>query len=274
MKIIYIDESGDTIPLSQNGKKFFSLTGCIIDEADFMVIEQGLHAIKAKYYGNKEIEFKANFIRYANPDIPSINSPLKLNDRQKYNELEADLSAFMKQIPVTTISVVIDKAAYWQEWPAQNPYSTAYVFLLERFNKFLAECNCLGLAIIDPREGQVNKQFIGDHLRDVHNRMRYPTSLDGWHDKTDRVIERLLYSASEDTIGIQLADLYGYPVFHIYEYNKKATQYWRFSEVSLPKMRRGPDGQLFGYGLKVYPKSKIDPFAESTFDGRDPSRPT
>ncbi|MBU0650002.1 DUF3800 domain-containing protein, partial [Patescibacteria group bacterium] len=31
MNLMYIDESGDTIPLSQNGKKFLVLTGCIID---------------------------------------------------------------------------------------------------------------------------------------------------------------------------------------------------------------------------------------------------
>ncbi|MBI2621766.1 MAG: DUF3800 domain-containing protein [Candidatus Levybacteria bacterium] len=34
MHIMYIDESGDTTPLSQGGKKFLILTGCIIFEND------------------------------------------------------------------------------------------------------------------------------------------------------------------------------------------------------------------------------------------------
>ncbi|HET9850084.1 MAG TPA: DUF3800 domain-containing protein [Candidatus Saccharimonadales bacterium] len=261
MKLLYIDESGDTVPISQGGKNFFTLTGCIIDELDFGAIEEEFRKLKSSFYSDQEIEFKANFLRYANPDIPNVSSPLKLNDRGQYNQLENILSDFMKKIPVTVISIVIDKALYWKDWPAQNPYSTAYVFLLERFNMFLTENDSLGMAIIDPREGQVNKQFIGDHLRYVHRSMRYPSIFDNWHGKTDRVIERLLYSASEDTIGIQLADIYGYATFHIYEYKKKANEYWRFSEVTLPKMRRGPSNQLKGYGLKIYPKSKIDPFS-------------
>ena len=136
MYIMYIDEAGDTIPLSQAGKKFLVLTGCIIHEKDKLGIEHSLRAIKKKFYFDEDIEIKSNYLRYANPDL-SEKSPLKLNDRGKYNELEADITQFLKDIPVTLISVVIDKHAYWQKYPAQNPYSTAYTFLSERFQKFL-----------------------------------------------------------------------------------------------------------------------------------------
>lgn len=260
MKLFYVDESGDTIPLSQGGKKFLVLTGSIIDETNFLPIEKKLRAIKQKYYNDPDIEFKSNFIRNANPDIPDGKSPLKLHDRQKYNELETDLTDFLKSIEVTNISIVIDKAEFWKKYPSQNPYDTAYVFLLERFNLYLQEVGCLGMVIIDPREGRVEKAFVGDHLRDIHATLRhrapYFTSLGK---KTDHVIERLLYSASEDTIGIQIADLYCYPVAHIYEYNKKATDYWRFIETCAPKLRNN-NGNFMGYGLKIYPETKTNPF--------------
>jgi len=42
MKLFYVDESGDTIPLSQSGKQFLVLTGSIIDEADSLPIEKRL----------------------------------------------------------------------------------------------------------------------------------------------------------------------------------------------------------------------------------------
>lgn len=261
MKLLYVDESGDTIPISQGGKKFFVLTGSIIEEQHYLPIQQKLRDIKQKYYGDPDIEFKSNYIRNANPDIPEGKSPLKLNDRQKYNELEADLTQFLIEIEVMNISVVIDKAAFWTEYPAQNPYNTAYVFLVERFNKHLQETDSLGMVIIDPREGRVEKAFIGDHLRDVHSTMQHRapffTSLSG---KTDCIIERLLYSASEDTIGIQIADMYCYPVAHIYEYDKKASEYWRFAETCAPKLRTNDNGNFMGFGLKVYPKTKTDPF--------------
>lgn len=261
MKLFYVDESGDTVPLSQGGKKFLVLTGSIIDEQHFLSIEEKFRAIKKRYYGDPDIEFKSNFVRNANPDITDGRSPLKLHDRQKYNELEGDLTEFLKTIEVTNISVVIDKAEFWDKFPAQSPYDTAYVFLVERFNKYLQETDSLGMVIIDPREGRVEKAFVGDNLRHVHANMRHQAPFfTALSNKTDRVIERLLYSASEDTIGIQIADMYCYPVAHIYEYDKKAVDYWRFSETCVPKLRTNGNGKFMGYGLKVYPQTKTDPF--------------
>ena len=261
MKLLYVDESGDTSPITQGGSKFLVLTGCVIGEEQFLAIETQLRSIKYKYYGDADIEFKSNYIRNANPDIPSGKSPLKLHDRQKYNELEADMTGFLKTIDVTNISIVIDKAEFWTKYPAQNPYDTAYVFLVERFNLYLRDNDALGMIIIDPREGRVEKAFVGDHLRSVHDGMRHPSAAgNSWQSKTERVIERLLYSASEDTIGIQIADMYCYPVAHIYEYDKKADKYWRFIETCAPKLRTNSAGSFMGYGLKVYPNTKTDPF--------------
>lgn len=87
MFLLYIDESGDTIPLSQNGKKFLVLTGAIIHETKIPKIEAKFRKIKTKYYQNPDVEIKSNFLRYANPDL-SESSPIKLNDRKKYDELE------------------------------------------------------------------------------------------------------------------------------------------------------------------------------------------
>ena len=120
MYILYIDESGDTIPLSQKGKKFLVLTGCIIHEDNIVEIESKLRSIKTKYFQNPDTEIKSNFLRYANPDLKE-SSPIKLNDRKKYNELEDDVTAFLKEIPVTLYSIVIDKTSYWQQYPSQNP---------------------------------------------------------------------------------------------------------------------------------------------------------
>lgn len=253
---MYIDESGDTIPLSNGGKKFLVVTGCIIHESSIQKAEQQLRSIKHKFYWDYDIEIKSNFLRNANPEI-SFDSPLKLNTREKYDELEAAVSDFLKEIPVHLYSVVIDKAAYWEQYPAQNPYDIAYIFLLERFQKFLAREQSLGICIIDPREGQVEKHFMGNELSRLHNRMRWE---DGavWK-KCPLIVEKLLFSQSDSTIGIQIADLYCYPVFHIFEYNKTQHEYWRFKELSFPKFVKSPTGELTGWGLKFFPdKTKKD----------------
>lgn len=249
MYLMYIDESGDTIPLSQKGKKHLVLTGCIVHEKDRVSIESELREIKKKYFQDEDIEIKSNFLRYANPDI-SFSSPLKLHDREQYNKLEADITKFLQTIPVELISVVIDKPAYWQKYPSQNPYEIAYLYLIERFQTYLKSKNSLGICVIDPREGQVEKTFIGDSLEKIHHTMR-------WNDgylwkKCPNIIERLLYSTSDGTVGIQITDLYCYPVFHVFEYNKSTEEYWRFNDVTKRKFYM-PNSALDETGLKYFP---------------------
>lgn len=239
MHILYIDESGDTIPLSQKGKKFLVLTGCIINEDNIIEIESKLRYIKEKYFQNKDIEIKSNFLRYANPDLTE-TSPIKLHDREKYNQLEADMTSFLKEIPVTLFSVVIDKIAYWQDYPAQNPYDYAYELLLESFQKYLEKVKGLGICIIDPREGQVEKNFIGQELERIHNKIRWNAN------EFSNIVERLLFATSDKTVGIQIADLYCYPIYHIFEYDKTKDEYWRFNELSSIKLYKEQ-------GLKFYP---------------------
>lgn len=251
MHIMYIDESGDTIPLSQKGKKFLILTGCIIHESEIPKIEGRLREIKTKFFQNPDAEIKSNFLRYANPDLKE-SSPIKLNDRAKYNELEDNMTAFLKSIPIVLYSIVMDKAAYWAQYPSQNPYDVAYAFLLERFQKYLKNEGAYGICIIDPREGQVEKHYIGLDLDRLHNKMRWEPT--GILNKCPNIIERLLFSTSDKTIGIQIADLYCYPIFHMFEYDKKPGDYWRFDELSLPKLYT-QDGVLDGFGLKFFPDS-------------------
>lgn len=249
MFLMYIDESGDTTPLSQGGKKFLVLTGCIIQDNDVPKIEEEFRKIKKKFYQNADIEIKSNFLRYANPDLTE-NSPIKLNSREKYDELEADMTDFLKSIPVILYSVAINKESYWRQYSAQNPYDVAYIFLLERFQKYLEEKDGLGICIIDPREGQVEKSFIGQDLDRIHNRMRWEEN--GFWTKCPNIIERLLFSTSDKTVGIQIVDLYCYPVFHVLEYDKKKKEYWRFNELSYPKLYK-KNGKVDGFGLKFFP---------------------
>jgi hypothetical protein len=256
MYLFYIDESGDTSPISQKGTQYLVLSGCAIHESDIQLIEKDWRLLKEKYFQNPDIEIKSNFLRYANPDVPQ-SSPLKLNLRSKYNELEAEVTSFLQSIPTILFSVVINKEQFWQRQPSQNPYEQAYILLLEQFHEFLRINDSLGICIIDPREGQVEKHFFGNELGRIHTKLRWE---DGniWG-KCERVVEKLLFSQSDTTIGIQFADLYCYPIFHIFEYNKKFGDYWRFDEVSHSKFfSYEGDISLTTYPLKEVKSMKKD----------------
>ncbi len=139
---------------------------------------------------------------------------------------------------------VIDKASYWQEYPAQNPYDSAYELLLENFQKYLEKEKKLGICIIDPREGQVDKHFIGQELERVHNKIRWSTNI------FSNVVERLLFATSDKTVGIQIADLYCYPLYHMFEYDKAKGEYWRFDELTNVKLYKRTEALE---GLTFYP---------------------
>lgn len=271
MKLLYVDESGDTVSFEQGGKRILVLTGCIIDEKDKQNIETQLREIKKKYYQNSNVEIKSNYLRYANPKItdPDKKSPIKLYDQSQYDSLQNDIQKFLKTIPISIISVLIDKKGYWSRYPSQNPYHAAYIFLMERFQTFLEFENDLGICIIDPREGRVvEKRSIDKELDDIHSLLRWEKG--GFWKPCPRIIEKVLFSDSELTIGIQIADLYSYPIFHLFEYDKKPGEYEWFDIISRPKLyyhmkviastnlkEIGP--KVDGTGLKFFPtESKKD----------------
>ncbi|MBP9749140.1 MAG: DUF3800 domain-containing protein [Candidatus Pacebacteria bacterium] len=265
MKIMYIDESGDTASFEQSGARTLVLTGCIVDEKDKRDVEIGLRDIKQKYYRNADVEFKSNFLRYANPKIvdQKMTSPIKLYDQEQYDALQQDIQTFLKKAPVVLISVVIDKKGYWSKYPSQNPYHAAYTFLAERFQTYLQNEQALGICIIDPREGRVvDKKFIDKDLDKVHRRLQWQSG--GYWKQCPCIIEKALFSDSELTVGIQTADLYCYPIFNVFEYDKKDGEYIWFDEISKPKLyyhsvnyEKAP--LIDGTGLKLFPtESKKD----------------
>jgi hypothetical protein len=229
MKLFYIDESGDTAPLENGGTKIFTLAGTIIDDSDYQNIEEPLRQIKQKYFNNPDIEIKSNFLRYANPLI-KIDSPLKLNLKEKYDDLEAEVTKLLIDIPVQVIATAINKTDYWQNSPSGNVYAHAYEKLLLQFQKYLAKENERGLCVIDPRENMGEKHYFGNEINDLHERLRHIKN------NVPNIIEKLLFSESHQTIGIQLADLYGYPLFHIQEYRKNPSEYWRYNETTARKL--------------------------------------
>ncbi|MDO8512806.1 MAG: DUF3800 domain-containing protein [bacterium] len=233
MYLMYVDESGDTAPISQKGKKYLVLCGAVIHENDKIDIEREFRKIKDKFYQNSDVEIKSNFLRYANPDLKE-GSPIKLHDRAKYDELETDLKLFLQKIPVELLSVVVNKEKFWEKYPAQNVYNMAYASLLQSFNDLLKMENAYGITIIDPREGQVVKKFMDKELDEVHHAMRW----DYRELKCENIIEKVLFSDSGKTIGIQIADLLCYPIFHIFEYGKQPEDYWRYTEITGKKLSK------------------------------------
>ncbi len=244
---MYVDESGDTTTLQQGGSKFLVLTGCIVHEAAKVSIEQQFREIKYRFYTDYDVEIKSNFLRYANPDIRKGVSPIRLHSRERYNELESQVTKFLQDIDVTVLSVALDKRAFWDKYPSKKPYEAAYDLLIDEFQAFLESHGSLGLCILDPREGNVEKRLMDADIDRTHHKLRWECGTFGGI--CPDVIERVLFSSSDLTVGIQIADLYCYPVLHVLQYGKSPKDYWRFSDVTQKKLYK--DVVLFPANTKT-----------------------
>ena len=62
---------------------------------------------------------------------------------------------------------------------------------MERFQMYLKEQNALGICIIDPREGQVEKSYIGPELDRIHSLLRWNEN--GFWQQCPNIIERVYF---------------------------------------------------------------------------------
>ena len=106
-------------------------------------------------------------------------------------------------------------------------------------------------------ENSCQKKYIDKELDIMHNQLRWRH--DGFWRQCPNIIERVLFASSDLTTGIQICDLYCYPVFHIFKYNKAKDEYWRFKDVTYPKLffhsKDTNDNPLIdGAGIKFFPE--------------------
>lgn len=146
-------------------------------------------------------------------------------------------------------------------------FKTAYSFLLERFEYFLEDFeSCYGSVIMDEaKDSPEIKALKHLHKEDLKEGVRV------WHgdlqihdengkiktigknlerrEPLTRIVSNLIYEKDDDSNFLQVADL----VAHAFatEYNRNID---KFSSHYKELLRRGPNGKVEGYGLKIFPK--------------------
>lgn len=130
----------------------------------------------------------------------------------------------------------------------EDTYSTALMFIAERYQRFLDHRDAYGVIVLDSRMREED-----DRLRRFFTRMQREGTP---FTELERIVDGLLFGPSHFSLGLQLADL-------VVGCSRAATfapgDNTRWFRGLDPVFARHPStGQVDGVGLKVFPQSRRD----------------
>ena len=244
MKVLFLDESGDhNLSVIDPSYPMFVLGGVILDKeyADGPLTE-AFDDFKRRMFGRTDIVLHtADIVRTRNGF-----ETLKDNEFRAY--FYTELNALMQELRYSVVACVIRKDEHFRRYgsDALDPYHLSLHVLVELFCFDVGQVRNGGLIIAEKR----------DHILDLGLQQTW-TNLyaNGTRYAKGEVIRNRLQALDlrgkkENIAGLQLADLVVSPIGrHIL--GKLDKEDWQIVEQ---KFRRGPEGELDGYGLVSFPK--------------------
>lgn len=240
---LFIDESGDH-GLSNIDENFpvFVLSGILLSETDYSVLEKNMIQLKRKFWGDKKVILHSRDIRKCEKEFVILfNNEIK-------KEFYTSLNNLIQSSNYEIISSGIDKIKYVKRYGrlAEDVYEIALSFIIERaiFSLDAKKQTKKKLNIIIEKRGRKEDQKLHAHFQKLCSRgtgyveprrlVKYAINID--------------FSAkSEDISGLQIADLIAYPIAtHILDPERANPAFDIFSSKFY--IRKGKT-----YGLKVFP---------------------
>jgi hypothetical protein len=239
--LVFVDESGDH-ELARLDPQYpvFVLLFCIIRKDDYVArVCPDLQKFKFEFWGHDEVVLHEHEIRKPR------GSFLFLLSKPMRERFLSGLAAQMERLPATIVAIVIDKPAYVARYhqPA-SPYEYAMETGLERIFRHLESLGQDGrrTPVIVERRGRREDDELELAFRrvcDGANALSLPFPFD-----------LVMIPKASNSAGLQLTDLMARPVGirHL-----RPNQPNRAYDIIEPKLRRSPNGNVAGWGLKVLP---------------------
>lgn len=239
--IVYVDESGDHgLGSIDPGYPVFVLAFCIFQKSEYLEeISPKIQQFKSRHFGHDNVILHDMEIRKNQGDFKFLKEPgLKIAFMEELTEI-------MKSSPFTLVCVAIDKKKLIGNYRVlTNPYHIALKYGLERVFAFLAkkgQDRHLTHIVVESRGKREDRELKLEFLRvaggDNYGNARFPFQL-------------VFADKKSNSAGLQLADLFARPVgMSVW----KPAQENRAFEVLKAKFDRDPNGEIRGWGLKVFP---------------------
>lgn len=234
MHLLFLDESGSL----EGNKGLFGLGGIVVRDSDWRTLRQLWQSVLQAHNWPLDREVKWHGIRRG--EVP--------------DALADAVFAALASAPITCYVTVIDLAAGPLAFPPaeygyfrspEDTYSTALMFLAERFDHFLQGEDDIGLIVVDSRFREDDarlRRFFSDLTEEGTPYMAL-----------DRIIEGLFLGPSHYSIGLQCADLV---VASTLAAQRGVGQGSGYFKKLRPRFAVHPaTGQLAGVGVKRFPDS-------------------
>jgi hypothetical protein len=233
--LVFVDESGDHgLARCDPEYPIFVLSFCMVTKREYSdVITPDLQRFKFDHFGHDVVILHEHEIKKAKGPFAF------LLDAQRRERFYAGLNDLMSRTPMTLVAVVINKTRLVAQYNSPpNPYHLALRYGLERVARFLKEhgqagretpliCECRGRREDDELELEFR---------------RVAASIPGF--------EIHFVDKKANLAGLQIADLVARPIGrHVLNPDQPN----RAFDIISPKLRRGPEGKLLGFGLKIHP---------------------
>ncbi len=232
---MYVDESGSES--YKDSTKYFVLSGIIVSDDKIKKIQRSSFEYKLKYFIDKYIdsEIHTHDIYQSKNDFSSLNLIKK-------QEILNALYKMINTLNITIISIVINKELLKSQYPSWKVIDTAWIYLIERFDKFL-ECNdeINGSIKID-KSTHRSQRCIFDVIDDVRK--------NGTDFQRRACIDNIQFVDSSGVEGIQIADAVAYCSLMHAKNNNAFEDYWNLIKS---KIRQSSDGHTKSYGWKEFP---------------------
>ncbi len=244
-----MDESGDH-GLSKFDPNYpiFVLAAVLLDLGSLRELENCFTLLKRKYFGSEAIIFHEREIRRR-------EKPFDRLGEIDYRRFLDELTNLIERLEFKVIAAVIDKRRLVRSYGnPRNPYEIALGFIMERIAMEIGSCCDRELPMLIEGRGKKEDRELLGVFRDLR-RGTGPLSLKLRYNAREVLSKMRLYfySKEQNVAGLQLADLVARPIGVRY---LKPHQKNRAYEVIHSKLRRGPQGQVDGYGLKIFPKGR------------------
>ena len=232
MHLLFLDESGSP----GNTAGLFGLGGIVVRDSDWPTLRRLWQQTLQSHSWPLDRELKWHGIRKG--EVPDV--------------LADAVYAALAVAPITCYVAVLDLGSGPAAYPAddydyfrsaEDVYSTALMFLAERFDHFLRLRDDLGLIVVDSRfreDDRRLRRFFGDLTEQGTPYM-----------KLERIIEGLFLGPSHHSIGLQCADLVVAATLAAERGVGQGSGYFRKLESRFA--RHPSTGELAGVGLKRFP---------------------
>jgi hypothetical protein len=223
MKLIYIDESGNTGTRSDDIlQPYHLIAAMVVDDSVVRAIENDIRMLGLKHFG--EVSRNTNF-EFHGYEIHKGKgryfSKLKIEQRI---EIMDDLLEIIKNYNLKIIYTLINKLANTAKL---HPHQLAFLFLIELIEDYLIKEESLGLLIADENR-DIEQRLIDDleRFKTVDTGFGYRST------KVDHIVDSLHFVKSHNNHLIQLADIVAYVLLRGKKVKKDLNRaYWQHKRL-------------------------------------------